>query len=72
MARCGCGIPRKADFHVGVIVYRDLTDENDIYGTETGDVDIYVCADHLTTDIQDLLRIGDDWGVIESVVTELR
>lgn len=40
-----CGIPNRANFHVHVVISRVISEVP--YGTETSDVDIYVCEAHI-------------------------
>lgn len=71
---CTCGIPNKANVHYHLVIGRYIPG-----GTETSDVDLYVCTTHDNGDDTyvshnmlhpDILAGG--WTILEHTRTELR
>lgn len=66
---CVCGTPNRANFHVHVILGRDIPG-----GTETSYTDIYACAKHLRGGVRPLLRFDghEGWKILHRKTTYLR
>lgn len=73
---CTCDVPSKANYHTEVIIGRDIPDVPG--GTETTDVQLYRCAEHVEEwQAGDCYRRArpdemNDWVVLESTTTHLR
>jgi hypothetical protein len=69
--QCGCGIPNRANYYVGLVVGRDIDG-----GTETSHVDWYSCNGHVDTEFPATMLnpeiAAQGWYVIEAEVKWLR
>lgn len=65
---CTCGIPNKANWYVHVVLSKGVGS-----GTETQEVDIYVCNEHLTIHTRSMVNWDTTgWAILEQKRTELR
>lgn len=70
LPRCACGIPNRANWHVHVVLGREVC----VDGTETTYTDIYVCTEHYSDwDTRGMLNWDSTgWAILEQKHTELR